>query len=184
MEKKTNKGLVITIILLLIIIGGLVFYICYDKGIVFSSNDNEKKQEDIKRVDENSDTVDNNNNMSDNNGQDMTTDDIYNQKKCYGTYYGEGYGTYENGISWSEKATYVLNTDGTFTATFGDAGASATQGIYVTIGNTIIFIRSKDTFGPKDQDPYYYAESYVMADDCSYFIKNNGSGAIYKIQSQ
>ena len=40
MEKKGNHGLVVALILTIIIILGLVIYICYDKEIIFSNNDN------------------------------------------------------------------------------------------------------------------------------------------------
>ena len=46
-EKKKGKGPVITIILLVIMILGLVCYICYDKGMIFS-----KKAEKETKTDE------------------------------------------------------------------------------------------------------------------------------------
>lgn len=42
-NKDSKKGLIITLILLILVILGLVFYICYDKGIVLNTNKENKK---------------------------------------------------------------------------------------------------------------------------------------------
>lgn len=50
MEKtKNNKGLVVVIITLMVIILGLIFYICYDKGLIL----NNKKSTQIKAISKN-----------------------------------------------------------------------------------------------------------------------------------
>lgn len=46
MEKKNSKGLVIALIVSLIVIIGLVGFICYDKEIIFSSNTKTKEKQD------------------------------------------------------------------------------------------------------------------------------------------
>lgn len=181
MEKKSNPRLVVALILTIIIILGLVLYICYDKEIIFSNKANEETENYSKNDEKEEDEKSNNSSGLE---DDLNTDEngintTYNQKKCYGTYYGESSGTQDNGISWNIKATYVLNPDGTYSA---DYGTSSEEGIYVTIANTITFIGPKQTFGPEDQDPHYYSESYVIADDCSYFIASNQEGLILRKQ--
>ena len=41
-EKKDNKGFVIAIIVLILVVFGLIFYILYDKGIILKSDGNEE----------------------------------------------------------------------------------------------------------------------------------------------
>ena len=181
MEKKGNHGLVVALILTIIIILGLVIYICYDKEIIFSNNDN-VETENVKTNNSKKENENSNDSLSeekDFNTNEHEVNDIYNQKKCYGTYYGESSGIKENGISWNIKATYVLNPDGTYSA---DYGTSFDEGVYVTIANTIVFIAPKHTSGPENQDPSYYPESYVIADDCSYFVASNQEGLILRRQ--
>ena len=187
MERKNNKSLVVALMLAIIVILGLVLYICYDKEVIFSNNNTNEEPENVSENDEETEDVNSNTDNSNNSlsaEDELNTDEnginaIYNQKKCYGTYYGESSGTQDNGISWNIKATYVLNPDGTYSA---DYGTSFDEGIYVTIANTIVFIGPKHTFGPEDQDPHYYPENYVIADDCSYFIASNQNGLILRKQ--
>lgn len=85
--------------------------------------------------------------------------------RCTGTYYGAQ--------SATETYKYVLNADGTFTAKFG--GVSGTSGVYVINDNTISLIGRKDVVGPRNQDPYYNTEDYVIVDDCSHITVTKGS---------
>ena len=43
MEKK-SKGLIVAVVLLVLLVIGLALYICYDKGIIFSSNRNDSNE--------------------------------------------------------------------------------------------------------------------------------------------
>ena len=87
-----------------------------------------------------------------------------------------------NGTTSNLKYTYILNQDGTFTSDFG--GVSGSSGFYYINDNTISFIGTKDTVGPRDQDPRYATVDYVIADDCSYILYNDGNGISFKINKQ
>ena len=87
-----------------------------------------------------------------------------------------------NGTTSNLKYTYILNQDGTFTSDFG--GVSGSSGFYYINDNTISFIGTKDTVGPRDQDPHYATVDYVIADDCSYILYNDGNGISFKINKQ
>ena len=178
-ENKQGKGLLIMVIILAILTLGMGGFIVYDKVLNPSSvkvNDEEKndssKTENTPAEEEEKTTESTNDEISadkENNVISNTT----NTSKCTGTYYGESKGTYSNGISYDLKYTYVLNTDGTFTAKFGDT--SGTNGVYVINDNTISFIGKDGTVGPRDEDPYYSTKDYVIADDCSYILVNEGT---------
>ena len=166
MEKKSNTGWVVYLILSLFIILGLFFYICYDNGIIFKVNNEDKNIEENKESDD----------------EDEEKIEQVNTPKCYGTYYGEYNEMNSNGTTSNLKYTYILNQDGTFTSDFG--GVSGSSGFYYINDNTISFIGTKDTVGPRDQDPRYATVDYVIADDCSYILYNDGNGISFKINKQ
>ena len=115
MEKKSNTGWVVYLILSLLIICGLIFYICYDKGIIFKTNSdtsNIEDKTDVNNDNEKEQEAEKNNG----NAEEKTQENI---PKCYGTYYGEYSETQSNGLTLNYKSTYILNQDGTFTANFG-----------------------------------------------------------------
>lgn len=171
-EKKENKGLIIVVIILSLLTIGMGGFIVYDKVLSSSNASNKEttnsaKDEDTADEEEKNTTTDETNSDTSVSQEDNTT----NTSKCVGRYYGEAEGTYSDGVSYNLKYTYVLNADGTFTATFGDT--SGTSGVYVINDNTISFVGKKHTVGPRDQDPYYSTEDYVIADDCSYILVND-----------
>lgn len=47
-EKKNNKGIIILVVVLVLIIAGLVGYICYDNGIMVLKTENETKESNTK----------------------------------------------------------------------------------------------------------------------------------------
>lgn len=155
-EKKSGKGLIVALIISIIIILGLVAYICYDKEIIFSDKKETKESTTIKKS-----TKDETTTSSDEESNESTSKST-TKSKCYGTYYGEYIKD-----NFNLKYTYVLNEDGTFT--FDAGGVSGTSGIFVIIDNTISLIGHKEIVGPKEEDPYYTSVDYVIADDCSYF---------------
>ena len=178
MNKKSNTGWVVYLILSLLIICGLIFYICYDKGIIFKTNSDDSNIED--KTDVNNDNEkDQEAEKNDGNAEEKTQGSI---PKCYGTYYGEYSETQSNGLTSNYEYTYILNQDGTFTADFG--GVSGSSGFYYINDNTISLIGTKDTVGPRDQDPRYATVDYVIADDCSYILYNDGRGISFKINKQ
>ena len=74
MEKKKIGGFVVYIILSLIIILGLIIYICYDKGIIFSNNTNEETES----LSENAEETEEENSNTDNSNNSLSTDDKLN----------------------------------------------------------------------------------------------------------
>lgn len=155
-DKNKNRGLIGALVLALLIILFLIGYIFNDKGMIFNSNalKDEAEKEEV---------------IDDDNDLEKDSDGV----KCYGTYYVETTGNLDNGLSYDYKYTYNLNNDGTFTADF--SGNSAATGKFVINDNTITFISQKHTTGPKDVDPMYSSVDYVIADDCSYILINDGS---------
>lgn len=154
MEKK---GLILMVIILALLVIGLGGYIVYDKALDTEEKNNseisveekiKKKEQNDSKKNEASEVDEEANNTS----QEPTA-----TPRCTGTYYGA--------LSATETYKYILNTDGTFTAEFGEV--SGTSGVYVINDNTISLIGKKDVVGPREQDPYYNTEDYVIADDCS-----------------
>lgn len=163
-----KKGLIAVIVILAVLVVGLGGYIVYDKVLITTEkNDNvtaNKEKDEEKEQQEEKDSNDEleseeNTSINDNSQTQTTT------PRCTGTYYGAQ--------SATETYKYVLNADGTFTAEFG--GVSGTSGVYVINDNTISLIGRKDVVGPRNQDPYYYTEDYLIADDCSHITVTKGS---------
>lgn len=165
-EKKNEKSSVIAIVILTILVIALGGYIGYDKflseDITSTTEENSKNETNAKNEIEN--TVEENTNEN-------KTDD--SRKYCEGTYYGEASGSSSNGLTYNYKYTYILNKNGTYTASFGDV--SGTSGVYVINDNTVSFIGKKSVVGPREDDPYYTTSDYVIADDCSYIKINDGN---------
>ena len=146
MNDKLKNIVIIVMAIIILLLGG---YLVYDK--IMNKEENDKLQQNQQEEKENTDNC------------AKTA-----APKCYGTYYKEVSGTYENGISYNYKTTYVLKEDGTFTADFG--GVSGTQGTFVINDNTISLTGIKDVAGPRDQDTHYSTVDYIIADDCSYIL--------------
>ena len=153
-----KKGLIGVIVVLSILVVGLGGFIVYDK--VFATTDSNTNTTSEKETKNEKEQEPENETVNDNTGTQPTT-----VPKCTGTYYGA--------LSATETYKYTLNADGTFSAEFG--GVSGTTGVYVINDNTISLIGKKDTVGPRNQDPYYNTEDYVMADDCSCIVVTKGS---------
>ncbi len=154
-----KKGLISMVIILAVLVVGLGGYIVYDKVLVTTEKStNQTANEEQNESKENKESED-----------DTETNNISQEStatpSCIGTYYGA--------LSATETYKYVLNADGTFTAEFG--GVSGTSGVYVINDNTISLIGKKDVVGPREQDPYYNTEDYVIADDCSSITVTKGS---------
>ncbi|MBR5369874.1 MAG: hypothetical protein IK137_01065 [Bacilli bacterium] len=74
--------------------------------------------------------------------------------KCYGTYTLDG-------TEGNEK--WILKEDGTF-----KVEGKEEFGVFYVADNTIIFVYSKHTTGPKDKDPSYTSpKAYLISEDCS-----------------
>ncbi len=164
MEKK---GLISIIIILAILVVGLGGYIVYDKVFVETEHSAEKNENETSNKKENKKEETSNNVVeSEPNTEVGNSSKVQTAKqKCTGTYYGAS--------SATETYKYVLNEDGTFTADFG--GVSGTTGVYVITDNTISLIGKKDVVGPREQDPYYHTEDYLIADDCSSITVTKGA---------
>ena len=171
-EKKQSKGLIIAIIILILIIIGMGSFILYDKVLNPSNISNEEKTNSTKN--ENT-TPPANDKISTSKEDNVSSSTTTQTSKCTGTYYGESK-EQNNDL----KYIYVLNTDGTFTAKFGDV--QGTSGVYVINDNTISFVGQKHTVGPRDQDPYYSTQDYVIADDCSYILVNTTTSSFKLIK--
>lgn len=165
MEKKE---LIAVIVILAVLVAGLGGYIVYDKVLITAEkNENVTENKEKNKEKEQQEGNDSNNELEseENTAINDNSQSQSRTPRCTGTYYGAQ--------SATETYKYVLNTDGTFTAEFG--GVSGTSGVYVINDNTISLIGKKDVVGPRNQDPYYNTEDYVIADDCSYITVTKGS---------
>lgn len=155
-----KKGQIALMIILVLLVLGLSGFIVYDKVLsnTIPEKTEQKKISKKKEKEEQEEKV-----------EEPETEEETESKEatCTGVYYGEAKGTSANGLSYDYQYSYTLNADGTFTASFG--GVSGTSGVFVINDNTVSFIGLKDVVGPKDEDPYYHTNDYVMADDCSNF---------------
>ncbi len=95
------------------------------------------------------------------------------KKGCEGVYYGESAGTSSNGLAYDLKYTYTLNSDGTFSADFGET--SGNTGVFLINGNTISLIGEVETGGLEESAAQYSTKDYFIAEDCSYIIVNDGN---------
>lgn len=167
--ENSKKIFIIAIIALVLIIIGLILYIFLNTEKIDTSNNKmtSEVQEEIssEQVEDKVDTTTDNGIENDNTNHSEVS-------ICTGTYYGETKGTLANGLSYDYKYKYILNENGTFTANFGES--SMTTGFYTINDNTISFISKKETTGPRDQDPYYKTSDYIISDDCSYILINDG----------
>ncbi len=170
-KKKNDNILIIVLVIAMMIIVGLVGYICYDKGVIFASytsSDKKNLNSNNKVKDEKKDSTSKENSSSENEkeGENNASSSDGKAKRCSGTYSGETSGTLSNGLSYSYKYVYTLSLDGTYTSVISDS--ASTTGVYVINDNTISFIGRKNNVGPREEDPYYTTSDYVIADDCSY----------------
>lgn len=166
-NSKKTLGLMIIFGMGLLILGNFIgYYFGTELANVENSKTNDSEEKDT-----------NNKTEEGQKEEDQTPSNEENQTtaKCYGTYYGEVSGTEDNGLSYDFKYTYVLNEDGTFTADY--SGINGTSGTFVINDNTISLTGPKsDEVGPREEDPYYYTEDLVIADDCSYILYDNTTG--------
>lgn len=162
-KKQKSTGKTIAIVILVVLLICSLGYIAYDNFLIKNDStkaeSKSKEENSIKNVDKECECNSNNN---------------QNIPKCYGTYYGE--------YSDSMKYTYVLKADGTFTANYSDV--SGTKGVYTINDNTISFTGKDELGGPREEDPYYSTSDFVISDDCSYIIYNDGSDIIFKLNKQ
>lgn len=163
-NKVKSTGKTLTIIILSILLVLSLGYIGYDKFLIKETTNTETKN--TKKI--NNEAKENT--TTDNNDEENNSESVQ-KSKCSGTYYGE-YSETSGQLTSDFKYTYVLNEDGTFTSDF--SGVSGTKGVYTINDNTISFTGKDEITGPREEDPYYSTSDYVIADDCSYIIYNNG----------
>lgn len=171
-SKKKGNVLILLLVLSIIIILGLVGYIFYDKKVLIDKKIDKKQCE--KLIDQELKKVEKSDNKSENTENEQAV--VTKKPKCYGVYYGERSGTQANGISYNEKFTYTLKEDGTFEANYGDVSGS--RGVYTINGNTISLTGTKETAGPVDKATQYKTGDFVIADDCSYILYDNGESGL------
>lgn len=175
-KNKKVKVLGVLLAIAIIIIFGLVGYICYDKGIIFNKNTVTNES-----TDSNSSTKKSTEDEAKEDEKEEVTASL-NKPKCYGTYYGEARVDSGNGHSYDYKCTYILKEDGTFSF---DDGFRGTSGVFVINDNTVSLTGTKETVGPRDKDPYYSTEDFVIADDCSYILYYvTGDNYTFKLNRQ
>lgn len=160
-EKKTSINFKIVfgaLLVVIVVLCGVVFF----KNSVFS----DKKDSDVVDVDSDKDL------KKDKASSEKASDSQKTEKtaKCYGTYK-------------HDNITFTLKSDGTFETDF--FGASGTTGVFSINDNTVSLTGHKDTVGPREEDPYYHTDDYVISDDCSYILYTEyGSTDFTKLVSE
>ena len=158
-EKKKSNGVLIIAILVILCLAG---YICYDKVLAPATNcessTNSQVEETTNKVEE-----------KEENTSEEATSTI---KFCDGEYHGE-----YTGGNWNVKGTYSLNKDGTYTSYYENS--EGTNGNYLIIGNTILFVHKSNY-----EDGYITEEPLEIAEDCSYMIRKLGSDAQIKFEKK
>ena len=169
-KKKSNVGLIVLVVILLLACIGMGCYIGYDK--VLSDNKcitekNSKAETDL-------------NNEKETTKEESENKDDSNTKYCEGTYSYNSTSTVGDGEL--SKQVYTLKKDGTFSGSKNDT--SKEEGTYIIKEDTIIFIYHPETYGGPDNASYTSA-SYYISSDCSYMSyeshKLNGDAVRIKL---
>ena len=147
--KKTQNYFVPFIVVGLLFIAAIA-YIGVDKFVL--SRDKEKCDTEVVEDEE----------------DEFSTNQEAGSIKCSGIYSGD---YTENG--YDLHYTYNLNKDGTFSASFSET--TGTIGAFVITDNTVSFISRKESTGDREVEPIYDTVDYVMAEDCSYILVNDGT---------
>lgn len=158
-EKKNNSILVTCLVIVLMIACGFGGWLLGAMKIADKCKNNVVEQQKTKTEDEN---------VTEENSEESETTVVEKSKpKCYGTYLSE---------DGSKK--WTLREDGTFVVE-----GSEYFGVYVINQNTITFIESKHTTGPREKDPVYYnPKSYLISEDCQKIVvKSDNNQTQYTI---
>ncbi len=144
-QNKKNNNLLIPFIIVLVLLVAAVAYISVDKFILPKDECETSSGGEVEE-------------------EPKAEQQKAGEVKCMGTYEGE-----YNGLAY----IYNLNDNGTFSASYGDD--AGTIGAFVITDNTVSFIGRKETHGDESEDPIYSTKDYVMAEDCSYIVANDGT---------
>jgi len=161
-EKKKSKAplIILIVVLFLIAVAGSSF-----GGYLFGKNDGDKevKKKEIecsKKVEE---AKKEEKSKCEKGECDPCEADKCEKEKprCYGTYTQDG---------TDGKTKWILKDDGAFSIE-----GQETFGVFYIEDNTIIFVESKHTTGPKDKDPSYTnPKAYLISEDCKKITLSSG----------
>ncbi len=151
-NKKPNKAIFIIIPIIILVAGVAGWYL--GKGSIIES----QKSDANKNISEKSNTSSDENIETSKENEQVTeevkTKEEVKKAKCYGTYYVNGN---------KEDGEYQLTEDGKYNVV-----GEEKYGVFAIYENTIVFLTSKHTVGPREEDPIYYdPKSYLISDDCS-----------------
>ena len=157
-KKKSNVGLIILVVILLLACVGM-------GAFIFVNKDKLNAKENISQIQDN---------------EESKSQDVSNTKYCEGTY------TFNDNLPLGDgelhKQVYTLKNDGTFSESKNDT--SKEEGTYIIKDDTIVFIYHPETYGGPDNASYTSA-SYYISSDCSYMSyeshKLNGNAFTIKL---
>ena len=157
-KKKSNVGLIILVVILLLACVGM-------GAFIFVNKDKLNAKENISQIQDN---------------EESKSQDVSNTKYCEGTY------TFNDNLPLGDgelhKQVYTLKNDGTFSGSKNDT--SKEEGTYIIKDDTIVFIYHPETYGGPDNASYTSA-SYYISSDCSYMSyeshKHNGNAFTIKL---
>lgn len=158
-ENKKNSIFIPTLIaVLMLIIGVLCGYILSDKmSTTQKTNNNEYTEKNNENANKNEDNEKDNTSTDASSSTDNANVQTPQPTTCQGRYYGEYVAT-----GYNLRYTYVLNSDGTYSADF--SGVNATSGTYTINGTSITFSHYPEISGPT---PQLETETYIISTDCS-----------------
>ena len=149
-KKKSNAGLIVLVVILLLACIGMGCYIGYDKFLSDNKCITEEKSKRETNSKNEKQTIIEQTQTETKEESNTTSSKV----RCYGTYYVNG----DKNIG-----VYTLKEDGTW-----NNENSEQYGVFTINENTITMIEEKHTVGPREEDPYYYnPKSYLISDDCS-----------------
>lgn len=186
--KKGSMGLVTVLIIVLIVVSAIGGWIVGTSRMVNileeKNNKVSQKNQEVKEnaKDETTEVEEVEQNDKLEKAEETTKSNISssNAPRCTGTYYGKYYSKDNQGITTNMEYTYVLNEDGTYTANLSNI--HELKGAFIITENTATFIQLKDTYGDPKESTIYTSVDYVMSDDCSYMLVDDGKN--FKLDRQ
>ena len=170
-KKKSNAGLIVLVVILLLACIGMGSFIFINKDkLTAKGNATTTVESDKKDTNEKTETT----------KEESKSQDVSNTKYCEGTY------TFNDNLPLGDgelhKQVYTLKNDGTFSGSKNDT--SKEKGTYIIKDDTIVFIYHPETYGGPDIASYTSASYYISA-DCSYMSyeshKLNGNSVTIKL---
>ena len=183
---EKSKGVVTTIVILVLIILGLIVYICYDKGVIFSKDDTNTTTTNNTNETNNENTMNNNETTNTNEIKDLDLSKSLNTKDITYKNASDQEGNYGLSMKVNNDKTVTLTIDWKIFGKFSTTGSSGEIKDYIVKGFTK---NIKSTFiGDLGQSYNGITLFFIMEDGSVEYTKmfkqaenNNTDGSIYYV---